>query len=546
MRTPSLSALRRARHVVLACVLLAVGFGSSALAQRPLQAFPQTNQLIVHYRDAAQSPFGLSHAEFVRRAHEQAERLGLQLTHVRALDRRAQVLRLPEMMGMDKLQELTARLRVNPLVASVEPDYIMQIQHTPNDPRYAEQWHYYESAGGLNLPAAWDLAQGQGAVIAVIDTGVRPHADLAGRVLSGYDFISDASMANDGDGRDGDATDPGDWLSAGECGWYSPPSDQSSSWHGTHVAGTIAAATDNSLGVAGVAGRASVLPVRVLGKCGGYTSDIVDAIRWSAGLSVDGVPANPTPAQVINMSLGGKASCGQSYRDAISAARAAGTTVVVAAGNSSADASGYTPASCPGVIAVAATDRRGGLASYSNYGSVVAVAAPGGEQSGGAVGDGVLSTLNAGGREPGADSYGFYQGTSMASPHVAGVVALMISVRPNLTPDLVEKALTGSTRSFPATGSDACDTSRCGSGIVDAAAAVLAAQTVEEEEEPSFVCTEHSSSTRAHLDGGRADRCWGWYACAKGSGTYLGFVSSYGSVTLAETAPGYYDKGSCN
>jgi serine protease len=347
-----------------------------------------------------------------------------------------------------------------------EPDRMMRIQLTPNDSRYLDQWHYYEATAGLNLPPAWDKSTGTGVRVAVLDTGYRPHADLAANLVGGYDFIGDTFVSNDGNGRDSDASDPGDAVAAGECGAGDPAS--SSSWHGTHVAGTIAAVTNNASGVAGVAFGAKVVPVRVLGKCGGYTSDIADAIVWASGGTVAGVPANANPAKVINMSLGGGGACDTTTQNAINSARSRGSVVVVAAGNSNANASNYSPASCAGVISVAATNRSGGRAYYSNYGTVVDVAAPGGDVRSSST-NGVLSTLNSGSGAPGADSLAWYQGTSMATPHVAGVVALMLSANPALTPDDVETRLKGSTRPFPAT----C--SQCGTGLVDALAAVNAA-----------------------------------------------------------------------
>jgi serine protease len=229
------------------------------------------------------------------------------------------------------------------------------------------------------------------------------------------------------------------------------------------VAGTIAAVTNNGTGVAGVAFNAKVQPARVLGKCGGYTSDIADAIIWSSGGSVSGVPANATPARVLNMSLGGSGTCDTTTQNAINSARSRNTVVVVAAGNSNADAANFSPASCTGIVTVAAVGRTGARASYSNYGSVVELAAPGGDGS-----NSILSTLNSGTTTPGSDSYAGYQGTSMASPHVAGVAALMISKKPSATVDEVINALKSTTRPFPAT----CN--QCGTGLLDAAAAVQA------------------------------------------------------------------------
>jgi serine protease len=232
------------------------------------------------------------------------------------------------------------------------------------------------------------------------------------------------------------------------------------------VAGTIAAVTNNGTGVAGIAWNAKILPVRVLGCGGGYNSDIADGIIWSAGGSVSGVSANTHPAQVINMSLGGQSLCSTTVQNAINTARGLGTTIVVAAGNSKMAASKFSPANCKGVITVAATGRTGAKAPYSNFGPEVDVAAPGGNMDKGTE-FGILSTLNSGGASAGADNYQYYQGTSMATPHVAGAAALMLGRNTSLTPDEVEAILKSTTRKFPA----AC--AGCGTGIVNATAAVL-------------------------------------------------------------------------
>ncbi|TCI01984.1 peptidase S8 [Corallincola luteus] len=347
----------------------------------------------------------------------------------------------------------------------IEEDRLLRHFAVPTDPSYSQQWHYYEATGGMNLPAAWDETTGNGAVVAVLDTGYRPHIDLVNNLLPGYDMISDDFVGNDGNGRDADARDPGDAASRGECGGGQPSQDQSSSWHGTHVAGTVAAETNNSTGVAGVAYNAKIVPVRVLGKCGGYTSDIADGMIWAAGGNVSGVPANANPAQVLNLSLGGGGSCDNTTQAAINTARNLGATVVVAAGNSNANAANYSPASCSGVITVAATNRNGGRAYYSNYGSVVEVAAPGGDVRSSAS-NGILSTLNSGANGPSSDNYAWYQGTSMASPHVAGLAALLYAADPNITPNEIATAIQQTARPFPASCSS------CGAGIADAAAAV--------------------------------------------------------------------------
>lgn len=454
----------------------APGFASAAAAA-PIEEV--TDRLIVKYRDGSalvtttQGGAGTAatpaQQQRLRSLQAAGQRFNTQVTRVRSTAQNAEVLQLDRRVSVSEAAALASEIAASdPAVEYAEPDRIMKPMLVPNDTQYAQQWHYFEVAGGLNLPAAWDKSTGSGIVVAVIDTGYRPHADLAANIVAGYDFITSTTISNDGNGRDSDASDPGDAVQAGECGSGLPTQDESSSWHGTHVAGTIAAVTNNGTGVAGVAFGAKVQPLRVLGKCGGYTSDIADAIVWASGGSVSGVPANATPARVINLSLGGGGACDTTTQNAVNSARSRNTVVVVAAGNSNANAANYSPASCTGVITVAATNRSGGRAYYSNYGSVVEVAAPGGDVRNGAT-NGILSTLNSGQTSPAADSYAWYQGTSMATPHVAGVVALMLSKNSALTPDEVLTRLQQSSRAFPAT----C--SQCGSGIVDASAAVDAA-----------------------------------------------------------------------
>ena len=347
---------------------------------------------------------------------------------------------------------------------------------TPNDPSFATQWDLSDPAAsgvyGVNAPTAWDTSTGSAALtVAIVDTGYLDHADLAGRFVGGYDFVSDSRIGNDGNGRDADAHDPGDWISSADAAttFFAGCPVGNSSWHGTHVAGTIGAATDNALGIAGLNRNSKLIAARVLGKCGGYTSDVVDGMKWAAGLSVSGVPANPNPARVLNVSLGGSGSCSATYQTAINQINAAGAIVVVAAGNSNSNASNFSPGSCGGVITVAATGKAGGRAYYSNFGASVEIAAPGGDASADA-GDTILSTLNSGATSPAADTYAKYQGTSMATPHVVGVVSLILSVQPALTPLQVTQIVQQSARSFPL--GSTCTTSLCGSGIVDAAAAV--------------------------------------------------------------------------
>ena len=396
---------------------------------------------------------------------------GLKLNYIREISTGGQLVQIEVDSGAngarksaavtDAMTESAMRaLAALPDVTSVEPDALLQPFFTPNDTDYAsKQWHYFEATGGLNLPLAWDKATGTGVIVAVIDTGITTHTDLNANIVGGYDFISNATTAADGGGRDSNPADAGDSTTANQC--QANTAARGSSWHGTHVAGTIAAVSNNAKGVAGVAFNAKVSPLRVLGKCGGSISDIADAINWASGGTVSGVPANTNVAKVINMSLGGPGTCGTTTQSAINSAVGRGSVVIVAAGNSNTNVSGFNPANCANVVAVAATNRSGGRSYYSNYGALIDVAAPGGELTQTTSNNGIWSTLNAGTTTPGAESYAFYQGTSMAAPHVAGVAALILS-KGAKTPAEIETLLKANTRPFPAT----CTT--CGTGIVDA------------------------------------------------------------------------------
>ncbi|MGW8767337.1 S8 family serine peptidase [Streptomyces sp. NPDC055815] len=407
---------------------------------------------------------------------EKAAQTGEKLSFERRLAGGAALVNLGGQATKQDVTEVMDAFRADPAVASVEPDiraYAMAV--TPDDTDYAKQWDLFEPTGGMNVPAAWDKTTGSGVTVAVIDTGYAAHSDLASNVIAGYDFISDSADARDGNGRDADSKDEGDWnATAGECGTGSTASN--SSWHGTHVAGTIAATTNNTKGIAGIAYNAKIQPVRVLGKCGGSSSDIADAITWASGGTVPGIPANATPAKVINLSLGGASStCPSVYQTAINGAVSRGTTVVVAAGNSNANASGFTPANCSNVITVASTNRAGSRSYYSNYGTIVDVAAPGGETRNATDTPGtvttpenaIYSTLNSGLTVQSTETYKPYQGTSMAAPHIAGLAALLKSAKSTLTPADIESAIKNNARPLPGT----C-TGGCGTGIADTAKAV--------------------------------------------------------------------------
>ncbi len=377
---------------------------------------------------------------------------------------------LPAPVSGDALRATLAEIAATPGIAEVAVDHRVTADLVPNDTYFAGyQW---DMGGGYGVHAttAWDTTTGSaGTVVAVIDTGITTHSELAGRVVAGYDFISDVVQANDGNGRDADPSDPGDWVTQAEsdAGYLAGCPVGSSSWHGTHVAGTIAARGNNGVGIAGIAWGARIQPVRVLGKCGGWTSDIAAAIRWAAGGSVDGVPDNATPARILNLSLGGSAACDATTQAAITEAVSRGALVVVAAGNSGANVSASSPANCTGVVAVGSTDKLGKRSSFSNYGPGVTISAPG---------SAIISTLNAGTQGPGAEAYAVYDGTSMATPHVAGVAALALAVDPSLTVPALRTLLTGTATPFaPDASTLGCPTVHCGAGIVNAAAVVAAA-----------------------------------------------------------------------
>ncbi|WP_229512794.1 S8 family peptidase [Massilia sp. AB1] len=453
-----------------AAVSLAVASASAVAGAGNGNVVPglmETDRIIVKYKDSMPAAKGMAKAAAMsgdRKAKldRAGQQFGMTVRESHTISTGAHVFKLNGKRGLKDVQALAAEMMARDSnIEYAEPDRIMTHMATANDPMYSQQWHYTDATGGLRLPTAWDKSTGTGVVVAVIDTGYRPHADLSGQILQGYDFIGDTFVSNDGNGRDTDASDPGDAIAIGECGGGQPTRAQNSSWHGTHVAGTIAARTNNSLGVAGVAYNAKIVPARVLGKCGGYTSDIADAITWTSGGAVSGVPTNANKAKVLNLSLGGSGACDSTTQSAINGARSRGAVVVVAAGNDAMNVSNASPANCSGVIAVAATGKTGGRASYSNYGTLVDVAAPGGDGS-----YSVLSTLNSGTTSPASDNYAGYQGTSMATPHVAGTAALMFAVNSALTPDDIESKLKSTARAFPASCSG------CGTGIVDATAAV--------------------------------------------------------------------------
>jgi len=510
---------------------------------------PPTARVIVAYRDGAgltaAHPWrkGASAQEIRRVSQKRADaltrRTGVALAAGRPVGQRAQVLMA---RGMDSAA-LARRLAADPDVAWAVVDHRRRVLSAPSDPLFSAgpavnlqtltggpvvgQWYLREPTdlfrSATNAQAAWARSTGAGVVVAVLDTGVLAnHVDLAGQVLAGYDFVRDTTYSNDGDGRDGDASDPGDWITEEEANSEGGPyfactewSDflrrylsADSSWHGTHVAGIIAAPTNNGIGMAGLAHDAKVLPVRVLGKCGGYDSDITAGMLWAAGIDQAGLPGSGTPAKVLNLSLGGGTEgCSAVYQDAIAAVTARGAVVVAAAGNTQGRAVS-TPANCPGVIAVGGLRHAGTKVGFSDLGPEIAIAAPGGNCVNIQVGQPclypVLTTSNSGLLGPVAggsiytDSFNISVGTSFATPLVAATAALILSVRPDLSPAQVKLALQSGARPFPMSGADNggdatpvaacqppsllkqlqcyCVTGLCGAGMLDAAAALAAAE----------------------------------------------------------------------
>lgn len=498
---------RKLRVSLLASVIAAAVAGPAlAAGQPPLEARPmpapaagqdEGSRLIVKYRDRQAAP--AVKAQAVESAAGRA--LGSRLVrngadagapapaarHLRSMSIGADVLKLSRRLDAAQLEAVVRELRADPAVERVEIDRMKQ--HTgaariqadvrpalvPDDPYYAQyNWHLQGTTGGIHAEGAWDTSTGEGTVIAVLDTGIVPHPDMDANMLEGYDFISDAFVSRrETDARAPGAHDYGDWNDDANVCRVS-----TSSFHGTHVAGTVAELTNNGVGMAGIAHDAQVLPVRVLGRCGGYTSDIVDAVVWAAGGDVPGVPANENPAEVINLSLGGGGACMQSEQDAFALARSLGALVVVAAGNSNSDVADFSPANCDNVVRVGAARITGGRASYSNYGSMIHLAAPGG---GGSI-DGnpngyVWQAGNTSDTSPelGQPSYFGMAGTSMAAPHVAGVAALVQSAvvaagGEPLAPAALHDLLVDTTRPFPATPDRPL-----GSGLLDAPGALAAA-----------------------------------------------------------------------
>ena len=431
----------------------------------------------------------------------------LPMTYKRAMSGGAHVVTLPRIMTLDDAQTIAQRMEASGQFEYVSPDRILRPMALATDPLFSQQWNLLPGtsvAGGANVTSAWDTTTGAPTVgIGIVDTGIHAdHADLAGTNFGiGRNFVSSSAMAGATDRKTGtaipsgfvnngannsasntDPSDPGDWISAADAASFPTlcGSQSNSSWHGTFVTGQIAAQRNNGIGIAGIAPGVRVQMARALGKCGGVTSDIMDAMTWLAGGAVPGVISNPTPAKVISMSLGGTGACSALEQSRINAARALGVTIVVAAGNESGPVD--APANCAGAIAVTAHTREGDNAWYANVGAQTAISAPGGGR--GTVISGTSSTIvslsnssaTAPIASPGGDTYTHDIGTSMATPHVAATAALMLSVQPALAPDDITAILKQSARPFPPGTYCATHAGSCGAGMLDAGSAIAQAQ----------------------------------------------------------------------
>ena len=388
-----------------------------------------------------------------------SEELNVDVKFLRNTSTDDAVIQTSKSLNKYQAKEFMEKVASDPDVASVEPDYInhpaylQDVTFTYNDPQYSKQWNLTNPTTGVQNTGNARLRRGAYVKVAVLDTGYVPHPDLVTGMANGYDFISDPLSARDGDGRDPNPRDEGDYAPYNLC--KDQANAHTSTWHGTSVAGIIGARGGNGMGIVGTADLARVQPVRVLGRCGGRTSDIADAIIWAAGGHVDGVPDNTYPAKIINMSLGTVSRCPAAYQRAIDIARSKGAIVVAAAGNGNTEASKYAPANCRGVITVGATTKAGTRASFSNYGTRVNISAPG---------EDILTlSMNSLNRPDYTKfSYDYESGTSMAAPHVSALLAQQLVNGTSITTKQVEEAFTlaGGNRIK-------CDKYFCSRGIIN-------------------------------------------------------------------------------
>ena len=477
---------------------------SPAVAVTPAAEPANVQRLLIRYRTGIKMGAAAGAAGDTERAQAAAQVMRSanlagegRMRYLKSVSPSLHVAVLDQPISGPEAQAMMQRLQADPAVLDVTIDRRAKPHLVPNDPNYGngQQWHLQPPSvipGGLNVNTAWDRSTGSGVVIAILDGGYAEHADLLPNILPGYDFVSADDparyggqmfwTANDSDGRDVDARDPGDWVTQADVSAGFCDRAENSTWHGTHVAGLAAAAGNNRISGLGVAFGAKILPVRVLGRCGGYVSDILAGARWAAGMSVPGVPTNTVnPARILSMSLGLPGVCGAAIQSEIDAIRASRVSIIASTGN---DASTLisVPANCRGVMAVTAHTREGDSADFANVGARIAVSAPGGgfntllsEQPGSP--RGILSTGDTGLTRPQADADILLSGTSMAVPQVAGLMALLAPLRPDLAMSTLEALIADSARSFPlgsycVANPDALPANFCGRGMVDALAAV--------------------------------------------------------------------------
>lgn len=494
--------------VLLATLLAVPALGQAQEFQGPLRsrAPADTDQIIVKWRSGAKATLA---APAAQKSSKLSARSGLGMQHKRRSSiPNTDVFKLDRRMSGGELQALLDRLNADPDVEYAVADKRRQIQQIPTDALAMDQWYFLSvQPAATRTDKAWDLTTGSAAtVVAVLDTGVRyEHPDLTSKVLPGFDFVTDMLVANDGDGPDEDASDPGDWVESADRNdnIFRNCDTTASSWHGTRVASLIGAAANDGNDLVGAGWATRILPVRVLGKCGGFDSDIIDGMRWAAGLPVDGARENTTPAKIINMSLGGDDSCSDAYQSAVDEIIAQGSLIVASVGNDGIPVG--TPANCRGVLGVSGIRHVGTKVGYSNLGAGADIAAP----AGNCVNPGPTYTTDApcvfampvaidsGQTTPQSSTYSDPVnrpnfGTSFSAPLVAGAAALMHSVNPRLTPSQFTTLLQESAAPFPTSSTTTrnicrvptnfvqgqeciCTTVTCGAGMLDTFAAVSAA-----------------------------------------------------------------------
>jgi serine protease len=482
---------------------------SSAVAVTPVAEPASVQRLLIRYRTgikmgaAASADGDTERAQAAAQVMRSASLAGeSRMRYLKSVSSSLHVATLEQPVSAAQATALMQRLQADPAVLDVMIDQRAKPHFVPNDPYFTgrDQWHLQPSnviPGGLNVNTAWDRSTGSGVVIAILDGGYVTHADLLPNVLPSFDFVSADPpgstptlagqpfwTANDGNDRDAFALDPGDWVTQADVTAGFCDRAEDSTWHGSHVAGLAGAAGNNSQSGLGVAFGARILPVRVLGRCGGYVSDILAGARWAVGLDVLGVPLNPTPARILNLSLGLPGTCSSTIQSVIDEVRLRDVSIVASAGNDGSTLISV-PANCRGVFAVTAHTREGDNARYANVGSGVRISAAGGgpnawlQEQPGDPRD-IVSTGNAGLTVPTRDADLLLSGTSMAAPQVAGVLALLASVRPDLPMSSLESIVAGSARAFPsgtycAVNPQGLPDGFCGSGLLDADAAMAAA-----------------------------------------------------------------------